>query len=113
MADRPLVFPQPISDRVLLQYDAVFSSTWNINRELFSPSQAPAIPKFWPVWDAVPSRHSLLTSSPHRDVTDFRSGCSKSSQRAMDELQRTIIEIETKYKAELSRLKKKYETELR
>ena len=38
---------------------------------------------------------------------------SKSSQRALDELQRTIIEIETKYKAEISRLKKKYETEIR
>lgn len=38
---------------------------------------------------------------------------SKSSQRAVDELQRTITEIETKYKSELNRLKKKYETELR
>ena len=38
---------------------------------------------------------------------------SKSSQRALDELQRTIVEIETKYKAEISRLKKKYETEIR
>jgi len=38
---------------------------------------------------------------------------SKSSQRAVDELQRTITEIEAKYKSELSRLKKKYETELR
>ena len=37
----------------------------------------------------------------------------KSSQRAIDELQRSIIDIETKYKAELSRLKKKHETELR
>ena len=40
-------------------------------------------------------------------------GYSKSSQRALDEMQRTIIEIETKYKGELSRLKKKYESELR
>ncbi len=38
---------------------------------------------------------------------------SKSSQRALDELQRTIVEIETRYKAELSRLKKKYEMEIR
>lgn len=37
----------------------------------------------------------------------------KSSQRAIEELQRTIIEIETKYKAELGRLKKKFETDLR
>ena len=39
--------------------------------------------------------------------------CSKNSARAIEELQRTIIEIETKYKSELSRLKKKYESELR
>ncbi len=38
---------------------------------------------------------------------------SKSSQRAIDELQRTIIEIETKYKAEISRIKKKFEMEIR
>ena len=38
---------------------------------------------------------------------------SKSGQRALDELQRTIVEIETKYKAELSRLKKRYESEIR
>ena len=31
----------------------------------------------------------------------------------MDELQRTIIEIEVKYKAEISRIKKKYEIEIR
>ena len=37
----------------------------------------------------------------------------KSGQRALDELQRTIIEIETKFKAEISRLKKKYDTEIR
>ena len=37
----------------------------------------------------------------------------KSGQRALDELQRTIIEIETKYKSEISRIKKKYESELR
>ncbi len=43
----------------------------------------------------------------------FFCSCSKSSQRALDELQRTIVEIETKYKAEISRLKKKYETEIR
>lgn len=39
--------------------------------------------------------------------------CRKSSQRALDELQRTIVEIESKYKAEISRIKKKYETEIR
>lgn len=38
---------------------------------------------------------------------------SKSSARAIEELQRTIIEIESKYKSELSRLKKKHESELR
>jgi hypothetical protein len=38
---------------------------------------------------------------------------SKSSQRAIDELQRTIVDIETKYKAEIGRLKKKYETDIR
>lgn len=37
---------------------------------------------------------------------------SKSGQRALDELQRTIVEIETKYKGELSRLKKRYESEI-
>jgi chromosome segregation ATPase len=36
----------------------------------------------------------------------------KSGQRALDELQRTIVEIETRYKGELSRLKKKYESEI-
>lgn len=36
----------------------------------------------------------------------------KSGQRALDELQRTIVEIETKYKGELSRLKKRYESEI-
>jgi len=39
--------------------------------------------------------------------------CSKSSQRALDELQRTIVDVETKYKAEIGRLKKKHETDLR
>jgi len=38
---------------------------------------------------------------------------SKSSARVIEELQRNIIEIESKYKAELSRLKKKYESDLR
>lgn len=37
----------------------------------------------------------------------------KNGQRSVEELQRTIIEIETKYKSELSRYKKKYETDLR
>lgn len=31
----------------------------------------------------------------------------------MDELQRTIIEIESRYKSEISRLKKKYDSEIR
>lgn len=39
--------------------------------------------------------------------------CSKSSQRALEELQRTITELEAKYKSEISRLKKKYETDIR
>ena len=38
---------------------------------------------------------------------------SKSSQRAIDELQRTLTEIEMKYKAEIGRIKKKYEVEIR
>ena len=38
---------------------------------------------------------------------------SKSSQRALEELQRTMNDLEAKYKSELSRLKKKYETEIR
>jgi len=38
---------------------------------------------------------------------------SKGGQRAIDELQRTIIEIEAKYKAELGRQKKKFETDVR
>ena len=39
--------------------------------------------------------------------------CSKGGQRAIDELQRTISEIEAKYKAELGRLRKKFETDIR
>jgi len=31
----------------------------------------------------------------------------------LDELQRTIVEVETKYKAEIGRLKKKYESDVR
>ena len=38
---------------------------------------------------------------------------SKSSQRAIEELQRTIVEIEAKYKSEIARIKKKYETDMR
>jgi len=37
----------------------------------------------------------------------------KSSQRALDELQRTIMDVETKYKAEIGRLKKKHESDVR
>jgi septal ring factor EnvC (AmiA/AmiB activator) len=37
----------------------------------------------------------------------------KGSQRAIDELQRTITEIETKYKTELARQRKKYESDIR
>lgn len=37
----------------------------------------------------------------------------KSGARGVEELQRTIVEIETKYKAEISRYKKKYETDIR
>ena len=43
------------------------------------------------------------------DFSDFR----KNNQRALEELQRTIVEIESRYKGELSRLKKKYDTEIR
>lgn len=38
---------------------------------------------------------------------------SKSGGRAVEELNRTIIEIESKYKGELGRLKKKYEADFR
>ena len=38
--------------------------------------------------------------------------CSKNSQRAIDELQRTVLDVESKYKAELSRLRKKHEQQL-
>jgi len=37
----------------------------------------------------------------------------KSGSRSVEELQRTIVEIETKYKSEISRYKKKFETDLR
>ena len=37
----------------------------------------------------------------------------KSSQRALDELQRTIVDVEAKYKAEIGRLKKKHESDVR
>lgn len=37
----------------------------------------------------------------------------KSGQRAIEELQRTLVEVETRYKAEISRIKKKYETDIR
>lgn len=37
----------------------------------------------------------------------------KNNQRTIEELQRTIVEIETRYKSELGRLKKKYDAELR
>ena len=40
---------------------------------------------------------------------DFR----KSGQRAIEELQRTLIEVETRYKTEIARIKKKYETDIR
>jgi len=37
----------------------------------------------------------------------------KNNQRTIEELQRTIVEIETRYKSELGRLKKKYDSEIR
>ena len=39
--------------------------------------------------------------------------CRKSSARVIEELQRTLIEVETRYKTEISRLKKKYESDIR
>jgi len=39
--------------------------------------------------------------------------CRKGGLRSAEELQRTIVDIETKYKSELGRAKKKYETEYR
>ena len=37
----------------------------------------------------------------------------KSSARAIEELQRTLVEVETRYKSEISRIKKKYENDIR
>jgi myosin heavy chain 6/7 len=37
----------------------------------------------------------------------------KSSARVIEELQRTLVEVETRYKQEISRMKKKYETDIR
>jgi len=48
-----------------------------------------------------------------RQKDDELEAIRKNGQRTVEELQRTILEIETKYKAELSRYKKKYETDLR
>jgi len=48
-----------------------------------------------------------------REKDDEMENIRKAGQRALDELQRTIIEIETRYKGEISRLKKKYEAEIR
>jgi len=39
--------------------------------------------------------------------------CSKTNQRAIEELQRTIVEIETRYKGEISRLRKKLMADIR
>ena len=39
--------------------------------------------------------------------------CRKSSARVIEELQRTLVEVETRYKTEISRLKKKYESDIR
>ena len=39
--------------------------------------------------------------------------CSRSGARAIEELQRTLVEIEGRYKAEMNKLKKKYEVEIR
>jgi hypothetical protein len=46
-------------------------------------------------------------------LTNTRCDCRKSSSRALEELNRTIVDIETKFKAELGRLKKKYEGDFR
>lgn len=48
-----------------------------------------------------------------REKDDEIENIRKSGQRALDELQRTIIELETRFKTEISRLKKKYEAEFR
>jgi len=39
--------------------------------------------------------------------------CRKGGLRSAEELQRTIVDIETKYKSELGRAKKKYESDYR
>jgi len=56
----------------------------------------------------------LRTEMEHRlrEKDDELDNLRKSSQRAIDELQRTIIEIEMKYKSEINRIKKKYEVEI-
>ena len=50
--------------------------------------------------------------TPSTDAIVVRA-CSKTSQRAIDELQRTIIEIEARYKGDLSRMKKKFLSDIR
>jgi len=58
----------------------------------------------------IPSIVSFLVISVRRVcVWSYRKG----GQRAIDELQRTITEIEAKYKAELGRQRKKFETDIR
>jgi len=66
--------------------------------------------------DAANSALSQLRSEMEvrlREKDDEIENIRKSGQRALDELQRTIVEIETRYKAELSRLRKKYDSEIR
>ena len=118
-------------------YDALFSFYYNEGIQQRDKHRRVSVsPVTWPEWQAVPTvvspthTHPISTRTGHQNGINYGTvhkdnlhennylylgdfNYSKSSQRAMDELQRTIIEIETKYKAELSRLKKKYEVELR
>ena len=113
------------------QFDILFACHVSRCRKHIDSLWTSGTARYWSSWDYVPSETVLVhvqdqfslvhrTGSTSMDefkyANDGRSRvvvCSKSSQRAMDELQRTIIEIETRYKGELSRLKKKYESELR
>ncbi len=60
-------------------------------------------------------RVRLCTALPHATlfIRVFLLSSRRSSARAIEELQRTLIEVETRYKTEITRIKKKYETDIR
>jgi len=77
----------------------------------------PPSPSLW--GRLAPSDSSATLRSSYRrhgrqcTVCVYVSWYRKGGQRAIDELQRTITEIEAKYKAELGRQRKKFETDIR